>query len=641
MHYWRVPRARWRACLEAMRDMGLDIVETYAPWSVHERGPGDCDWRGQLDLGAFLDAAAAVGMRAIVRPGPHINAELTGFGFPERVLRDRRNLAVTARGTPAWLPAPPRMFPVPSYASRTFQREVRGWLAAVAEIVRPRLWPDGPVVAIGVDNEAQMFFRLGAFDCDYHDDALAWWAEYAPDAGDVEPPRAWPDDSGDDNGDDDGSRGADVARCLRWVRFKEVYVSRTLAWLAAALDEVGLSGVARFHNLPPSEPTLVALPAARDGLGGGASHGVVGMDFYHRSADYAVCRRRALYLVGSAEPLPYAPELGVGGPPWLPPVVSPADSQNAILGALAAGVRAFNLYMTVARERWYGAPIADSGDAADPAQVAWLRALLATLREVGWTRLRRRAQVALIATRAEARVAVASSVADPITPVVGELLGFGPAGAAALSRDADAALHRRWDDAIQRALALAQVAYEIVDEGADVRRLSGYRAVIAPTLDRVDRGLWRRLRQVAATGVVVVAGPREPTRDELDQPLGRDRGLPRGAGLIRAASLRDLDGLADDLAALADPADAWFAAEQVDVDCAVFATPDGAPRVVFAGNAADQEVVADVVVPPGAALRDPFTGERLAAGGADDGADDIVDVAVAPHQVRMFVVEPG
>src|SRR5215471_10262545 len=44
MHYWRHPRAEWRAGLEAMRAMGLRLVDTYVPWGVHERAPGEYDF---------------------------------------------------------------------------------------------------------------------------------------------------------------------------------------------------------------------------------------------------------------------------------------------------------------------------------------------------------------------------------------------------------------------------------------------------------------------------------------------------------------------------------------------------------------------------------------------------------------------
>ena len=142
MHYWRVPRGRWPLCLRAMHDQGFTIVETYVPWRVHQPvhdEPAKLD-----DLAAFLEAAQAAGLSVVLRPGPHVNAELTSFGIPDWVLGEAACQARTAHDTPAWLPVPPRAFPIPSYASAAFHAHVRAWYAAVAEVVKPFL--GAPVV---------------------------------------------------------------------------------------------------------------------------------------------------------------------------------------------------------------------------------------------------------------------------------------------------------------------------------------------------------------------------------------------------------------------------------------------------------------------------------------------------------------
>src|SRR5205814_813025 len=94
-----------------------------------------------------------------------------------------------------------------------------------------------------------MFHRLGAYDHDYHPEAIAAWREAS--GLDGEPPRAWLPD--------------DAARCISWVRFKDQYVAHALGAFARSLDEVGLGRVARFHNLPPGHhgPPAPATPRAR------------------------------------------------------------------------------------------------------------------------------------------------------------------------------------------------------------------------------------------------------------------------------------------------------------------------------------------------------------------------------------------
>src|SRR5262249_17293073 len=91
VQYWRLERESWPAVLGATKELGVRIVDTYVPWGVHETEPGKADFgqkNPRLDVVAFLRLAQKLGLLAIVRPGPHINAELTFFGIPERIVWD-------------------------------------------------------------------------------------------------------------------------------------------------------------------------------------------------------------------------------------------------------------------------------------------------------------------------------------------------------------------------------------------------------------------------------------------------------------------------------------------------------------------------------------------------------------------------
>ncbi|WP_392507707.1 beta-galactosidase [Naumannella halotolerans] len=68
--------------------MGLNTIETYVPWNLHELRPGRLDFTGGLDLERFLDLIAAEDLHAIVRPGPYICAELDGGGLPAWLFDD-------------------------------------------------------------------------------------------------------------------------------------------------------------------------------------------------------------------------------------------------------------------------------------------------------------------------------------------------------------------------------------------------------------------------------------------------------------------------------------------------------------------------------------------------------------------------
>ncbi|MGW0532708.1 glycoside hydrolase family 35 protein [Streptomyces sp. NPDC003032] len=80
LHYFRVHEEQWGHRLAMLRAMGLNCVETYVPWNVHEPRPGV--FRDVSALGRFLDAAREAGLWAIVRPGPYICAEWENGGLP-------------------------------------------------------------------------------------------------------------------------------------------------------------------------------------------------------------------------------------------------------------------------------------------------------------------------------------------------------------------------------------------------------------------------------------------------------------------------------------------------------------------------------------------------------------------------------
>ncbi|GAA4080480.1 MULTISPECIES: glycoside hydrolase family 35 protein [Streptomyces] len=80
LHYFRVHESQWGHRLAMLRAMGLNCVETYVPWNLHEPRPGVHE--DVAALGRFLDAADAAGLWAIVRPGPYICAEWENGGLP-------------------------------------------------------------------------------------------------------------------------------------------------------------------------------------------------------------------------------------------------------------------------------------------------------------------------------------------------------------------------------------------------------------------------------------------------------------------------------------------------------------------------------------------------------------------------------
>ena len=88
MHYFRVMPEYWRDRLEKMRQFGLNTVETYVPWNLHEPRPGEFHFEGRLDIARYIQTAAEVGLKVIVRPGPYICSEWDFGGLPAWLLKD-------------------------------------------------------------------------------------------------------------------------------------------------------------------------------------------------------------------------------------------------------------------------------------------------------------------------------------------------------------------------------------------------------------------------------------------------------------------------------------------------------------------------------------------------------------------------
>jgi beta-galactosidase len=529
IHYWRLAPSSWRACVDAARGLGFRMVDLYIPWAVHEVGEGRFDFGAtpRLDVGAFLRVIAGAGLKAIVRPGPHINAELTGFGIPDRVLWKPECQARSPRGNPVILPMLPAAFPVPSYASDAFHREAALFFQHLGPVLAPHLHPRGPVVMIQVDNEGALYFRDGAYEQDYHPDAIALYRAFLRERhgddeglrrayGDpvlsldaVEPPRSF-----------DAASLDQLPRHLEWVEFHEELLARAMRRFRGAMEDAGLTGVPFSHNLPPGQDATPLNPARLR-----ASVDLVGLDYYHKAdpAQRRILARRTTELVARCEGLgvpPYAAELGAGFPPFFPPL-DDRDSEFTLLAALAYGLRGFNLYMAVARDRWVGGPIDDRGQRRPSAR--FYERLLAALDRLRFAELRRSTPVRLLTPRSLRRLTRAMHAFGPATGTFFSVFGAGARERCledTLGLDGPLALEgEAFLRAFEESLEVRGVPFAFVGgEDAEVA-LQGARWVIGATTGGLKPALLARLRGMAAEGVEVTLGPRVPTRDGSMRPL--------------------------------------------------------------------------------------------------------------------------
>ncbi|RZC39773.1 beta-galactosidase-1-like protein 2 [Asbolus verrucosus] len=154
MHYFRVPKEYWRDRLRKMRAAGLNCVETYVPWNLHEPangyfdfGSGGSDMEDFLDVQKFLKTAQEEDLFAIIRPGPFICSEWEFGGFPSWLLRQKGIKVRTS--DPVYM----------KFVSRYFNTLLS--LLAIFQFTR-----GGPIIAFQVENEYGSTEEKGKFTPD-------------------------------------------------------------------------------------------------------------------------------------------------------------------------------------------------------------------------------------------------------------------------------------------------------------------------------------------------------------------------------------------------------------------------------------------------------------------------------------------
>ncbi|XP_048741109.2 beta-galactosidase-1-like protein 2 [Ostrea edulis] len=134
MHYFRVVPEYWRDRFRKMKACGLNTVETYVPWNLHEEYPGEFNFSGLLDVREFIRQAGEEGLHVIFRPGPYICAEWDWGGMPSWLLKDP-NMKVRSN------------YPPYVEAVRRFFDEL------LPRIVDLQHTSGGPIIAVQVENE--------------------------------------------------------------------------------------------------------------------------------------------------------------------------------------------------------------------------------------------------------------------------------------------------------------------------------------------------------------------------------------------------------------------------------------------------------------------------------------------------------
>ncbi|GMI82132.1 beta-galactosidase 17 [Hibiscus trionum] len=135
LHYFRVLPEYWEDRLLRAKALGLNTIQTYIPWNLHEPEPGKLVFEGIADLVSFLKLCQKLGLLVMLRVGPYICGEWDLGGFPAWLLSIHPDVRLRS-SDPAYL------------------QKVDGWWGVLLPKVAPLLYGNGgPIIMVQIENE--------------------------------------------------------------------------------------------------------------------------------------------------------------------------------------------------------------------------------------------------------------------------------------------------------------------------------------------------------------------------------------------------------------------------------------------------------------------------------------------------------
>ena len=541
VHYWRLDRGKWDGILQSVKELGFNMISIYIPWEAHEIERGVFDFGEKdprLDIDAFLTLCEDKGFQIVVRPGPQINSELTWFGYPKRIIADESLHALSGRGSKAVLTQVPKPIPALSYANDRFFDETALWYDAICQILTRHAHPRGGIVAAQVDNEMAFFFGINAYSSDFSSASITRYqtfllakygslqaisAAHGADYGslqDIDPPRRF-----------EAVHKSDIPHHVDWVEYRERYLVDSIGRLADMMRARGLDKIPLFHNYPhPLGP-------------GGAASGFttpfnitaleekvdfVGFDIYSRKHLYDHIKTVASYVVGTSR-YPYIPEFIAGVWPWYLHPGEAYDEEFVTKAALMQGIKGFSRYMLVERDRWLDSPIRRDGRVRAKAKMfAQANSMQSTGR---FADLSRESDILLLANREYDRLEAASVLVSFPGDFLETPGGFSEypnrmtVAEDSLGFDQPVQVAKgEWFQAFYKTLYQQGYGFLLSDTDLAPERWAGYRALVVSTCEYLDTRTQQHLVDFAASGGIVIIGPKVPHLDSLmnDSRILRD-----------------------------------------------------------------------------------------------------------------------
>lgn len=532
VHYWRIERENWEKVLDGIKNIGFDMVETYIPWSIHEISKGIYDFgegEEKRDLDGFLELCKQKNLWVIVRPGPHINAEMTLFGYPEWILADEKIQAKTPQGTPVIYPYVTKQFAVPSYASKRLFRETEGYFTVLQPLLEKHSYPKGNIIAIQADNETCYFFRDRPYVMDYSEDSIELYRQMLKikyhtaenissaygktfsDFAEICPPIGY-----------DNSNLYAMEYYYDWAEYKEFQILYALEQIVKIIEKMKLN-IPIFHNCAYQNYTPISLQRIEQISG---LH-VAGIDAYPEPNDSEMLKQRIRYLAGSSR-LPFVPEFGSGS--WFDrgQVLSAKEEEFGYLYAFMNGMKAVNFYMIAERERWTGCPITSDGRTRESYKTLFTQ-MLNMLKQENIYQYQRTPRVLILRNYDMGRLKACTSKMD-LNTLSSNLFIQGPDIPSQLfeseaPRNLEKDTHKEtfeenWIVQVMNVLDSMHIEYDISDCYVEQSKLNAYTYVFASSYRQMSGAYQQLLHEFVrqADNKYLFLGPTMPIEDRKGLP---------------------------------------------------------------------------------------------------------------------------
>ncbi|KAL6618872.1 hypothetical protein ACP70R_034011 [Stipagrostis hirtigluma subsp. patula] len=139
VHYFRIVPEYWKDRLLRAKALGLNTIQTYVPWNLHEPEPQRWEFKGFADIEAYLKLAQELEMLVMLRVGPYICGEWDLGGFPPWLLTIEPALKLRS-------------------SDSTYLSLVERWWGVLLPKVASLLYKNGgPIIMVQIENEFGSF----------------------------------------------------------------------------------------------------------------------------------------------------------------------------------------------------------------------------------------------------------------------------------------------------------------------------------------------------------------------------------------------------------------------------------------------------------------------------------------------------